>query len=65
MNCWESMKCPPDTYNQCPAHPNRGLDCWKVTGTKCDQGRLEMASIADKITFCRKCSFYDTYAHKF
>ncbi len=65
MNCWEFKKCAPATYQTCPAHPDKGLDCWKITGTKCDQGKLEMATLAEKVSHCRKCDFYIQYAHKF
>ncbi len=65
MNCWEFMECVPETYKNCPAYPDKGLDCWKVTGTKCDHGRLEMASLFEKVDFCKNCKFYNEYAHKF
>lgn len=65
MNCWEFKKCAPDTYQACPAHPDKGLDCWKITGTKCDQGKMEMATVGEKITHCRKCDYYIQFAHKF
>ena len=66
MNCWEFKNCPQETYENCPAYPDRGLDCWKVTGTKCDKGKYEMATLKEKIEFCRyKCDFYKTYASKF
>ncbi len=66
MNCWVMMRCPREVYKTCPAYlKRRGRDCWKVTGTKCDQGRLEMATLAEKIAFCRKCRYYQTYASKF
>ena len=64
-NCWEFKKCPEETYTHCPAYPNKGQDCWKITGTKCEKGTLEKASMAEKITYCRKCDFYVKYAHKF
>jgi len=64
-NCWEFKNCPMDTYKGCPAYPNKGLDCWKVTGTKCDKGRFEMSTLDEKLEFCRKCDFYKDYAHKF
>ncbi len=42
-----------------------GLDCWKVTGTKCAQGKLVKATAMEKIEHCRTCKFYIAYAHKF
>lgn len=66
MKCWEYKKCPEEIRNNCPAYPSRGEDCWKVTGTKCDGGRIEKASLEEKIIYCRKeCEFYRLYAHKF
>jgi hypothetical protein len=65
MNCWDYLKCPVQTYKICPAYPDKGLDCWKVTGTKCDKGRHVTKSVAEKIAHCRTCDFYEQYAHKF
>jgi hypothetical protein len=65
MNCWEFMKCAEEIFQGCPAHPHKGLDCWKVTGTKCAQGKLVKATAMEKIGHCRTCNFYTTYANKF
>lgn len=65
MNCWDFKRCPEDTYTNCPAYPDKGLDCWKVTGTKCDQGKMELATLIEKIERCRTCDFYEKFAHKF
>jgi len=65
MDCWEFKKCGSDTYESCPAYPNKGELCWKITGTKCDSGKMEMASLSDKIVFCRGCDFYIQHAKKF
>ncbi len=65
MNCWEFMKCASQVYTECPAYPDKGLDCWKITGTKCDAGRMEKKTAAEKIAYCRTCSFYTTYANKY
>jgi len=65
MNCWEFKKCPTDTYEECPAYPTNGRTCWKVTGTKCDKGKLAMASLNEKIDFCRKCDYYSNHAQKY
>jgi hypothetical protein len=36
-----------------------GRQCWKVTGTRCDRGREEKRSAAEKILYCRShCEFY-------
>lgn len=65
MNCWEFRQCPEKTYTSCPAYPNKGLDCWKVTRTKCDSGRIEKVSREEKIEFCRTCDFYIAHANRF
>ena len=65
MNCWEHMKCAKEVCESCPAYPERGLKCWKVTGTKCAQGKYVMASIEEKIHYCRQCEFYKLYAEKY
>jgi hypothetical protein len=49
----------------CPSYPKRGLDCWKITGTKCGKGAVEKATANEKIEYCRKCDFYIQYANKF
>ena len=65
MNCWEAMECLEETHRSCPAYPDKGLDCWKVTGTKCAQGTIVKATALEKIAHCRSCNFYQSYAHKF
>lgn len=61
-NCWEYMLCPDRTRLRCPAYPKMGRECWKVTGTKCDLGRTEQTSHAEKILYCRgQCPFYRSY----
>lgn len=64
MNCWEHLKCARNVMENCPAYPDKGLDCWKVTGTKCAGGMYTKATITEKVLFCRECSFYKQYAHK-
>jgi hypothetical protein len=59
------MKCGEEAYLKCPAYPEKGLDCWKVTGTRCAQGKMVKATIEEKLEFCRSCKFYIIYAHKF
>jgi len=65
MNCWEFMNCKAETHMACPAYPDKGLDCWKVTGTKCSGGMVEKASLEEKVLFCKRCEFYKKHAHKF
>lgn len=49
---------------QCPAYPDRGEDCWKITGTKCGKGLMEKKTLAEKISHCRTCDFFRLHAHK-
>jgi hypothetical protein len=64
-NCWEIMKCAKDVCRECPAHPDHGRECWKLTGTKCDRGSLEKASLSEKIIYCRShCKYYREYVSK-
>ncbi len=65
MNCWEFMKCPEETREACPAYPDKGLDCWKVTGTRCAKGTIQKASALEKVGYCRNCAFYQQFANKF
>ncbi len=65
MNCWDFMKCDDATARACPAYPDKGRDCWKVTGTKCGKGKLEMATAMEKIAHCRTCDYYNSHANKF
>lgn len=65
MNCWEFMKCPDKTFQTCPAYPDKGLDCWKVTGTRCAQGKFVKATNKEKVEHCRSCAFYEAHAHKY
>ena len=65
MNCWEFKKCFRETREQCPAYPDRGLDCWKITGTKCEKGIMEKKTVAEKIIYCRTCDYFKIYANKF
>jgi methyl-accepting chemotaxis protein len=60
--CWEYKKCGKDKDGACPAYPNNGLDCWRVTGTLCDG--TEQGSFKEKIAKCRECGFYQEYAIK-
>jgi hypothetical protein len=65
MNCWEFMKCPKETYENCPAYPDRGQDCWKITGTKCERGTIEKKKLEEKIAHCRSCDFFNKHAHRY
>lgn len=65
MNCWIFRKCAPRVRLLCPAHPDNGMRCWKVTGTMCDGGKVKMASLAEKIDYCRNCDFYRNFAEHY
>jgi hypothetical protein len=41
------------------------LNCWKVTGIKCAQVKLEQSMAMEKIEHCRTCTFYITCAQLF
>jgi hypothetical protein len=64
-NCWEIIECPPEVCEACPAHPDNGRECWKLTGTKCAGGSIEKMSLTRKIMHCRnKCAFYKKHLKK-
>jgi methyl-accepting chemotaxis protein len=58
MNCWEMKNCPTDRRDNCPAYPDRGPECWKVTGTMC--GGAEQGDMTKKIEKCRECNYYQS-----
>jgi hypothetical protein len=61
-NCWEALKCPNNVRNSCPAYPDMGRECWKITGTKCSQGRFEKSSLVEQIVHCHnECEYYRQY----
>lgn len=54
--CWEFLKC--GREGVCPAYPDYGFDCYKVTGTEC-RGETQ-GSYEEKIAKCRAtCAFYN------
>ena len=64
MNCWEFQKCKQELKDKCPAHPNNGKDCWKVTGTLCNG--IQQGTKEKKIHQCSICNYYKSgHAHKF
>ena len=66
MTCWEYNNCPKDTYEECPAYPQTGHDCWTVTGKKYNKGNSEAASFFEKLYFCKSnCNFFRTHIQRF
>ncbi len=64
-NCWEVMECEKGVCMTCPAYPDHGKECWKVTGTLCDHGRLRKTDLSEKIIHCRSnCEYYRQYIKK-
>ena len=58
-DCWDVTGCNGVVREVCPAYPDHGKECWKVTGTCCAQGSLVMKDLTEKIIYCRnKCRFY-------
>ncbi|MEJ2313299.1 MAG: hypothetical protein P8Y85_00665 [Nitrospirota bacterium] len=63
--CWDFMKCPREVCTSCPAYPDCGLECWKLTGTKCRGGEFVKASFDEKILYCRnECDYYKIHLKK-
>lgn len=63
MNCWEFKKCGREAggakaveLGVCPAYPNHGNHCARVTGTLC--GGKVQGSFALKLKNCMECDFY-------
>lgn len=63
MNCWEFMKCGREKGGSreaelgvCPAWPDHGRHCARVSGTLCG-GRLQ-GSYAQKQADCLGCEYY-------
>ena len=66
MTCWKYNNCPKDKYEECPAYPDNGRDCWSVTEKKYDKGKSEASSILEKLYLCKNnCNFFKTYLHSF
>jgi len=65
MDCWNFKNCNESKRDCCPAYPYSGMSCWKVTGTKCGNGEVEMATLSEKVSYCRKCDFYKHHAVKY
>lgn len=61
MNCWEIIKCSEVYRKRCPAYPDKGFDCWKLTGCMCKGGTMQTATIIEKVKICKGCTFYKQY----
>ncbi len=61
-DCWDIMCCPREVRASCPAYPDHGSECWKVTGTMCAQGKFNKKNLSEKILYCRnECEFYKEF----
>jgi hypothetical protein len=61
-NCWEFLGCPEETYRNCPAYPMFGRECWRLTGTKCASGGIELTTLDEKLGYCwKECQFYKAH----
>jgi hypothetical protein len=65
MNCWEFKKCGvekmalrPGENGVCPAYPDHGRHCARVSGTACD-GRVQ-GPFSSKLATCMRCGFYQS-----
>ncbi len=63
MNCWEFKKCGREggggkvkELGVCPAYPNHGTHCARITGTLC--GGKVQGFFAMKLANCMECEFY-------
>ncbi|MBJ6724141.1 two-CW domain-containing protein [Geomesophilobacter sediminis] len=63
MNCWEFTRCgreeggaKVEELGTCPAFPDHGTDCYRVSGALC--GEAGRGSFADKLARCAACDFY-------
>lgn len=63
MNCWEFKKCGREKggknvaeLGQCPAWPDHGTCCARITGTLC--GGKVQGTFANKLANCLQCEFY-------
>lgn len=63
MNCWIFKKCGREKAGAkaaelgvCPAYPDHGTHCARVTGTLC--GDKVQGTFAKKIQSCVECDFY-------
>ncbi|MCC7011565.1 MAG: hypothetical protein IT454_03295 [Planctomycetes bacterium] len=65
MNCWEFKKCGGEKGGAkaqelgiCPAWPDHGKHCARVTATLC--GAKVQGAFAEKLTNCMGCAFYNS-----
>ncbi len=63
MNCWEFKKCGREANGAkakelgvCPAFPDHGTHCARISGTLC--GGKVQGSFAMKLKNCMECDFY-------
>jgi len=63
MNCWEFKKCgrqkggdKADELGVCPAYPDHGRSCARVSGTMCDD--TVQGDFVYKFPTCIRCEYY-------
>lgn len=63
MNCWEFKKCGREEsgakfeeFGVCPAYPDHGNRCAKISGTLC--GGAVQGSFAVRLASCLECEFH-------
>jgi len=64
VNCWEYKNCPEEVFSICPAYPNSGSVCYRITGVKCLEGNAECASVDEQVAYCGRCNFYAQIARR-
>ena len=65
-DCWDAENCSDDVRSTCPAYPDMGKVCWKITMTQCGNGKVRKMSLLEKIIYCRnECAFYKKYLRKY
>lgn len=69
MNCWEYTRCGREKggikvaeLGPCPAYPDGGQTCARVSGTLCNG--IKQGNLASKLTECMRCDFYNSEEYR-
>jgi hypothetical protein len=69
MNCWEYTRCGREKggikvaeLGACPAYPDGGQTCARVSGTLCNG--TKQGNLASKLTECMRCDFYNSEEYR-